>query len=346
MGQPPTVRLFKGEEAITSALLELTDEKQNKLYFLSGHGESDIDSSDVSVLKAYLGRQNIKVDKLNLNNVDAVPADATGVMIFGPKQDFSERETKLVADYWSAKKGRLVVLLNSSAKTPRLDAWLASVGITAQHDRILKTGITVQMNENNQPVLRNGIVAQAAGTFLPSGKEVTKDVAGEDIQLLGSTESLALDLAKAQQQGTRLTPLLESAEGFWGETELGGGAQVFYDATKDHAGPLTMAVAAEKGLLEDQRVKVETARMIVAGNTGFLTDEGVQLSGVGIDFAVNAINWTFNREVIAGIPPKSKDKLKLSIDEEKMNWLAILVILCIPASVGAIGVMVWVRRSY
>jgi cobalamin biosynthesis protein CobD/CbiB len=46
-GQQPTVRAFKGEEALTSALLEITEEKQSKLYFLSGHGEAAPNAEDL-----------------------------------------------------------------------------------------------------------------------------------------------------------------------------------------------------------------------------------------------------------------------------------------------------------
>jgi hypothetical protein len=346
MQQQPVVRAFKGEEAITSALMEITEEKQNKLYLVSGHGEPDPEAQEISDLKRYLERQNIKLEKVNLSNVDAVPADASGVLLFGPKQDLSDREIKLLGDYWGEKKGRLLVLLSGAAKTPRLDAWLASQGVKPQNDRVIRTGLMPQMNENNQLVLRNGIQGSAAAVFNQAGKDITKDIVGVNIQLLGASESLAIDQSKAPSQGLKITPLMESMEGFWGETELAAGGQVFFDPSKDHAGPLTLAAAVEKGALNDARVKVDTARMIVVGNAGFLTYEGLSMSEVGLDFALNAINWAFNREQIAGIPPKSKDKLKLSIDEKRMNQLALLVILAIPLAVGAVGAIVWARRSY
>jgi hypothetical protein len=345
MGQPPTVKTFKGEEVITSSLMELTEEKQNKLYLLGGHGEPDINGQELTGLKAYAERQNVKFGTVNLNNVDAMPADATGVMIVGPKTDLSDREIKLLSDYWTEKKGRLVILLNPMSKTPRLDDWLASEGVVPQHDRVLKTGTVLQMNDANQPVLRNGIITRASAVFSAGGKSVTKDIAGIDIQLFGATESLKLDDAKAGPKGNKLITLVESSEGFWGETEpINEGRQVFFDSTKDHAHPLVIAAAVEKGGLADQRVKVETARMIVSGNSGFVLDDGLRMSDIGIDFALNGLNWIFNREQMAGIAPKPKAPLRISVDEERMNALALTVIVLIPGLVGLIGVAVWLQR--
>ena len=64
---------------MTSALMEITEEKQNKLYLVAGHGEQDLAGPAMQAFKEALGRQNIKFAPVNLGNVDALPADATGV---------------------------------------------------------------------------------------------------------------------------------------------------------------------------------------------------------------------------------------------------------------------------
>jgi ABC-type uncharacterized transport system involved in gliding motility auxiliary subunit len=181
------------------------------------------------------------------------------------------------------------------------------------------------------------------------GKEVTKDVAEEETQLLGATESLALDKSKAQTDKIRLIPLMESGEGFWGSTTYTSGAagenkQTYFDPKKDHMGPLTLGVAVERGALEDSRVKVDTARMIVIGNSGFLTDAGLQAQEVGADFAMNCVNWMFNREAVAGIAPKPKEPVKLNLNENQLNNLAIVLIIVIPLFVAAVGLIVWTQR--
>ena len=41
-GQQPTIAAFKGEQAFTNALLEVTEGKKSSVYYLGGHGEPEI----------------------------------------------------------------------------------------------------------------------------------------------------------------------------------------------------------------------------------------------------------------------------------------------------------------
>jgi len=116
------------------------------------------------------------------------------------------------------------------------------------------------------------------------------------------------------------------------------------DPLNDHIGPLSLALALEHGGVQDPRVKVETGRMVVVGNFSFLTNEGLRASEGGLDFAVNALNWLINREQLAGIPPKPKQAVSLSLNEKQMGNLALAVMGIIPCSFALLGIGVWIRR--
>jgi len=345
MGQPPTVRAFKGEEALTSALLEITEEKQSKVYFLTGHGEPSPMGEDLSALKTFIDRQNIKSDLLNLNNVDAVPADASAVALLGPKADLSERELKLLSDYWNDRNGRLFLAVGGNLKVPRLADWLATSGVALQQDVVVKNG-TMLVLQGGQPTLRTGIVTNAVGFTPPNAKTVLKDAAGFDLQLAGLTQSLAINPQKANTEKIRSTILITTTADYWGETEysLGSPAPATKDPEKDHSGPLSLALALEHGGIPDPRVKVETGRMVLVGNFSFLSNEGLRASEGGLDFAVNSLNWLINREQLAGIPPKPKQAVSLSLNEKQMGDLALAVVGVIPCIFALIGVAVWARR--
>lgn len=345
MGQPPTVRAFKGEEAMTSALLELTEEKQSKLYFVTGHGEMTPTGQDLFALKAFIERQNIKLESLNLTNVDAVPADASAVVVMGPRTDLSEREVQLLGQYWNGNKGRLFLLLGATSKTARLNEWLSSQGMTPQQDVVVRTANMLAM-ENGQPVVRPGTVTVAAGVVPPSGRNVLKDIVGFQLDLAGVSQSIAIDAGRAAGAKVRTLALLTSPTEFWGETEYvpRDPRPAVKEAGKDHLGPLTLAVAAEKGGLDDPRVKVETARMVLVGNAAFVSNEGLRASEAGIDFAVNALNWLINREQLVGIAPKPKQAVRLSLNEKQMGRLALVVMGIIPAMVACVGAFAWWKR--
>jgi ABC-type uncharacterized transport system involved in gliding motility auxiliary subunit len=117
------------------------------------------------------------------------------------------------------------------------------------------------------------------------------------------------------------------------------------DPDKDHNGPLTVAVAIEKGGIEDPRVKVETSRLVLVGNSEFVSNEGIRISQSGLDFAINSLNWLINREQLAGIPPKPKQAVQLSLNEQQMSRLALVVMGLIPGLVAVFGAIVcWKRR--
>ncbi|HEV7867836.1 MAG TPA: GldG family protein, partial [Chthoniobacteraceae bacterium] len=308
MGQgQPRLKGFKGEQAITSALVELTEGKPNKIYFVSGHGEPELTGQDLTVFNESLKRQNIQAAPLNLLNVNSIPEDARALLICGPKYDLSELEIKLLSDHWE-KNGRILVLLNPFVRTPRLAQWLSQNGVTPQDDRVIRVGKFLSMDSDGTPQVKSGVISQAAFVVANSGTNITKDLMGTSKQLLGVTQSLALDKTKEAPGKIRLIPLLESAEEFWGETDpvtTEDERPAFFDAKKDHMGPLTLAVAVERGGVADSRVKVDTSRLIVVGNADLLSNNGYRLSeGVSMDLTVNALNWLLDREQIIGIPPK------------------------------------------
>jgi hypothetical protein len=73
------VKAFKGEQALTSALLELVEGKPQKLYITTGHGEPEVKTGqpekpdDAIVLGEMLKRSNIKHETLSLLDAERVP---------------------------------------------------------------------------------------------------------------------------------------------------------------------------------------------------------------------------------------------------------------------------------
>src|SRR6059058_4663304 len=125
LGEGPRVAAFKGEQAITSAMMDLVEGKKNTLGYVVGHKEPPLtESSAISVLKTFIENENIQFKELNLLDLDAIPEDVKTVMIIGPQYDFSDREMRLLRNFWD-KQGRILLLLDPAAKTPKLDAFVS-----------------------------------------------------------------------------------------------------------------------------------------------------------------------------------------------------------------------------
>src|SRR5438105_6529102 len=92
-GEGPRVSAFKGEQAITSAMIDLVEGKKKVLGYVTGHKEPSLsDNSKITVLKTFIENENIKFQELNLLDLDTIPADVKTMMIIGPQYDFSDRE--------------------------------------------------------------------------------------------------------------------------------------------------------------------------------------------------------------------------------------------------------------
>ena len=78
-----------------SAIDYVVNEEQPKMYLLEGHGEKELPAS----FKEQIEKENIQLDQLSLLNVDSVPEDADGIMIYGPSSDISEAEKEILSSY-------------------------------------------------------------------------------------------------------------------------------------------------------------------------------------------------------------------------------------------------------
>lgn len=77
----------------------MVNEEQPKVYLLEGHGERELPAS----FKEQIEKENIQLEQLSLLNVDSIPEDAAGIMIYAPSSDISREEQTMLADY--TKKG-------------------------------------------------------------------------------------------------------------------------------------------------------------------------------------------------------------------------------------------------
>ncbi len=337
LGEPPKMTAFKGEQAITSALIDVVEGKKNTIGWIVGHKEPPLgEGSPVSVLKTFIENENIKLQELNLFEVPAIPGDLKAVVIAGPQYDLSDREMKLLRDFWN-KDGRILVLLDPAAKTPNLLAFLNDFGVKVDDDRLMamvKTGI--------EEVARvRDVVAHFLGDNL-----VTKRLADVRAPFFGQTSSLTLDSQRVAGANIHLAPLAQAEKGYWGETEYSSSDETLlqFDAAKDHGDPLTIAASVEKGGSADERVQINSARLVVVANSTFIQDNALTRDQQGLDFVSADINWLLSREQMIGIAPKIPQTLTFNLDEKAFRSLRWIILVLMPLAPAFLGLAVWWRR--
>src|SRR5499427_4310816 len=86
LGEGPRVAAFKGEQAITSAMIDLVEGKKKTLGYVTGHKEPALSapSSPTTLLKTFIENENINFQELNLLDQPSIPVEVNAVMIIGP----------------------------------------------------------------------------------------------------------------------------------------------------------------------------------------------------------------------------------------------------------------------
>ena len=335
-GEGPRVGAFKGEQAITSAMMDVVQGKKNTLGYVLGHKEPPLSgNTNISVLKAFIESENIKFQELNLFDVGAIPAELKTILIIGPQYDFSDREMKLLRDFWD-KQGRILLLRDPAAKTPKLDAFLNDLGVKMNDDRLmvfLRTGI-------EELALTRDVQAHFLGN-----NPVTKRLADVRALFFGGTSSLTLEPDRIRAANVRLDPLIQAEKGYFAETDYNSDNQAKFQTDAKAAGaPPTIGAAVERGASADERVQMNSSRLVVVSNTTFIQDNAVTQDQQALDFISGSVNWLLSREQLIGIAPKISRPLTFTLNEDALRNLRWIVLVGMPLIFALLGAAVWWQR--
>src|SRR5216117_692780 len=336
-GEGPRVTAFKGEQAITSAMMDLVEGKKNTLGYVVGHKEPPLsENSAISILKTFIENENIRFQELNLFNLDAIPSELKTILIVGPQYDLSDREMKLLRDFWD-KQGRILLLLDPSAKTPRLDGFLKELGVKVNDDRLmvfLRTGI-------EEVALTRDVQAHFLG-----GSPITKRLVDVRALFFGGTSSLTLEPDRVRTANIRIDPLIQAEKGYFAETDYNTDEQTKLqaDAKRNSNTTLTVGAAVEKGASADERVQVNSARLVAVSNAAFVQDNAITQDQQALDFISGSLNWLLSREQLIGIAPKISKPLIFTLNEDALRNLRWIVLVGMPLIFAALGAAVWWQR--
>jgi ABC-type uncharacterized transport system involved in gliding motility auxiliary subunit len=322
---------FKGELAFSSAIMSITQGHTPAVYFLQGHGERDLDSQErkgFSTLKREILRDNMTVKPLTFGVQVSVPEDADALVIASPRTRYAESEVALLRSYLE-KDGRLMVLLDAGLESglePLLEEWGVGVGASMVVDpsRTL-SGSDVFVRDYRPHAITRNIHTETCVFYLPRAIEPLA----------------AWTNAQDRADKPSVVSLCQSSPDSWAEVDLDQ-RPVRYDAGRDTPGPISLAVAAERGPLQGLDVTVRPARLVVFGDADFASN--APLTGGNFDFLLSALNWLLEREDLLAIAPKPVEETRLLMDAGQLNLLFWALVGGVPGVIGTLGVLVWMRR--
>lgn len=327
---------FHGEDTITSSLLSLTEDEKKQIYIIGD--QSSIQTSKygslLNVMADFARKHNAEARVLNLTEAGKIPENADCILLVNPKYDLPYTTIDEIQTYWEEDQGSLLFLLNPDNNTPRLDKFLAMNGVSRINNRVMYVestalGITKQY----------GVEANVLGST-PIAKRLPAHV----VSLPGQSNSLKLDSSnpRLKDSNIEVLPLLSATSRYWGETNyLDKLPQV---DSADQKAPLYMAASIEYGAVNDARLRVDSSRMIVLGNSEIINPE--KTVPANIDFISASLNWLLDRDEMIGIPPKVKTLHRLQITSKQSRNIFQIIAIAFPGAVLTFGLFLWsIRRS-
>jgi hypothetical protein len=325
---------FRGEDAIISAVDGLLEGRTRKVYFVVGKGAPDNHAESLAALAA-LGRQmNIDTALLDLTDTNTIPADADSLVLVGPHYDLTESEMALVQAYWETKRSSLLILLDPNSETPRLWKFLAGNGVTPRDDRVLNAESTPLGPKKDF----------AVQTVYLDDSPITKPFTTVASRFAGQTQSLDLrsNTTELSAHGIVVTPLIDATDRYWGEVHYTMALPVI--DPEDAKPPVHLAASVERGFVSDERLRVDSSRLVVVGNSDLL--DPAKRVAVHQDFISSSLNWLLNRERLIGPTPKRLQFFRLELTEKQHQKIFRVTALLMPGIALALGLMMWSHRRW
>lgn len=310
---------FDGEGAITSAIDYVVNEEQPKMYLLEGHGEKELPAS----FKEQIEKENIQLDQLSLLNVDSVPEDADGIMIYGSSSDISEAEKEILSSY-TKNGGKLFVAAGpvKEGSLVNLHGLIEEYGVTAEE------GVVVEGD-------REHYALQTPYALLPEmeSSSITDPLIEEHYYpILPLVEGLKVDETEA---AGRVTTLLSTTAEAFSKT-AGYNLSTYEKEEGDIDGPFAAAVS----------IACENDGQILwFGSSDFLEDMYNALSsGANNNLGMNAISSMIGQSEAMAIRSKSLNYNYLTISDSTSAMLQAMMIGIFPLIYLGIGICVVMRR--
>ena len=335
------------EQDLTNGIIKVVTGKERKIYFTEGHGEKDTANTErtgYSGITAQMAHDNYKVDKLPLAQLGSVPADATAVIVAGPRTDFLPGEIDALKAY-IGQGGHVCLLLDPPDK---LDSPPLTTLIALAHDWGMEVG--------------NNIVVDISGVGRLLGTDETVPVAVNypPHPIVQGLDTLtAFPLARSVTAvnggvgGHVAQPFVETSAKSWAETDLktmlSGGKIVFDEKKGDKPGPVSIAAAASAPVAAPApadkaagEAKPES-RVVVFGDSDFASNLALGVSG-NKDLFMNAVAWLAQQENLIAIRPREADDRRITMTAGQQLQVIILALVLVPLFVFGSGIYAWWRR--
>ena len=275
------------EQEITNAIIKLNKTKKKTLYFISGHGERDVNDvkevNNLGKFRLILQDEGYEVADLIIKQNLDLPVSDSILVISAPKKPLLDAELNAIKKFIN-DGGKTLFLLEPQG-SGQIVEMLSAYGF--------KVGENIVIDPSSK-LVGGGDVAPIVAQY-PTHK-ITENFKFATLFPFVSTVDVV------EGSNTTLQSIAETSNYSWAETNLQqfdqGSAE--YNEGADKMGPLSVAAV---GTLEGG------GRTAVFGSVDFVSNRFLEFSG-NKDLILNTVNWISGDEDLISIRPKVAEQGK------------------------------------
>jgi hypothetical protein len=338
---------FVGEQAVTAAILDVSNPDRKKIYFLVGHGElrpDDVDPAHgLSMARDELIQRNFEVETLELAATRKIPADAALLISAWPREPFTPFEQELLRQNLGAGAGKMILFLAPFTQSGLKDLMIDDWGILVDDDIILDPA-SDSLTEEGDLIIRAYTPHPITQTLIDYKEVLT----------LGRARSVRPLPGHPAGAGLTVVTLAATSKSAWGEINYPQrGIQTYTPGIDIKGVPqmeppdrLGVAVASERVPVRgDLPFSVPGGKLVVIGTGDMISNARFSTTGEEQMF-LGAVNWTVGRDASLNVPARPIERFSLSLSAGDLARLRYTLMLALPGIAALLGIAVyWARRN-
>ncbi len=325
------------EAHITTALIKLVNPTPLKIYYITGHGERELEKFDdegYSDLKTQIQADNFIVEALNVLATQRIPDDAAAIILAAPKTPLLEQELEAIKRYLDGK-GRMILMVDAFQVESNAEE------IIKRWDLSLGKGVAVDPVSSLQQSPAT-LIVQRYGLH-----SIVKDLGVITVMPAATT----VEIPNMIKRGVDVNSLAMTFDTrSWLETNT---SPISFDEGEDKKGPLTLAVAVEEvdnpptedlpPGFEDPNKRVKNRAVIIG--TSEMGINGLVKQPIGNrDFILNSLNWVTQTDQLISTRPRIEERRTLFLTPTESNFVFYSSFIFFPLVLLGLGALVWWTR--
>jgi hypothetical protein len=311
------------EQALTTAVLQVTTDVQHRVCFVTGHGERGLTDSGalgLSRLAETLAASNYAADRISL--LEGIPSGCTALVVAGPQTTLTQLELEKLHAHL-AQGGRVALLLEPDP-APSFAAWLQPLGVLPGSGSVVDTS-GAGRSVGGGP--RTPLALRYIDHPVTRGFEIAT-------MYSGARPLRAID---AHGSPARITELAQTGPHSFSTSNPDPEPAV--KTGLDTPGPLTLATAVTltKGLQAGKE-----GRLVVFGDTDFISNAFLRRQG-NRDFFLRSLSWLMGEAEATIVSVDDRQNRRIELTERARHWMYIVNLGALPLVPLLAGVVVYLR---